>query len=146
MTRGSGHPGSQPAATARRASTADRAKSRGGASDRTGRAGRSPTGLPPARGQAPTSNPGGEPLFASPPWPSDAPEPWERTAVNLTRLVELAREGKQPSDVPNRAWRRLKEQSPDEAAAIARDLPEFKRVFGRVAVHVPAAMTEEETG
>lgn len=141
MTRGSGHPGSQPAASAR---THERAKSRGGASDRTGRAGRTPTGVTPACGQAPHSSPGGEPLFASPPWPCDTPEEWERTAVNLTRMAERVRKGMHSAESLNRAWRQLKQVSPCEAAAIARDLPEFKRVFGRVAVHVPAALAEEE--
>lgn len=132
MNGGSGHPGSPPADPAR--FRHDRAKSRGGASVRTGRdAGRTPTGLTPACGQAPHPHSGGN-WDTCRHWPTEEPQDWERTAVNLT---------KRDNRDKNHAWRRLKAEDPASAAGLARDLPEITRVFGRVGIYVPTNFIEE---
>lgn len=61
------------------------------------------------------------------PWPVDMPESWEATAVNLSRCSNRAK---------NLAWRRIKSETPDVAAALQRDLPAFAAAGLPLTVHV----------
>lgn len=61
------------------------------------------------------------------PWPVSAPEPWEARAVNLSACTDRDK---------STAWRRIKRDAPDVAAAMQRDLPQLRKAFGSIHVIV----------
>lgn len=66
-------------------------------------------------------------------WPTGVPETWERTAVNVAKCSPAEK---------NRAWRRLKSETPDVAQAIASDLPALRKHFPGATVYVAADYIE----
>lgn len=120
QTHRGGYPGCPPAASARSHS---RAKNREG--DRvhnhaTGR--QTPHGRqPPACGQAAQFSDAEAEFQGARPVPVSIPEPWEATAVDLTRCDNRSK---------NRAWRRIKSESPDVAQAMQHDIPALQQALG----------------
>jgi hypothetical protein len=62
------------------------------------------------------------------------PEPWEATAVDLTRCDRPQKQ---------RAWKRIKAVDPEFADGLKRDLPALNEAFGPVGVEVPQSYIEE---
>lgn len=68
------------------------------------------------------------------PWPVSTPEPWEQAAVDLTHCTNRQK---------NLAWRNIKQDAPDVAQAMARDIPALQEAFGHIGVEVDANYIKE---
>lgn len=132
MNTRSGYPGCLPADRAR---TDTRAKNRGGARTPSAIDRRTPHGRqPPACGQADQLSEADQAMQCTQPWPAAYEEQWEARAVDITRGSNQQK---------NRAWRRIKQESPGVAEAIARDLPALQAAFGPIGVEVDASYIEK---